>query len=265
MGWDVQKIISERLTLRIWMVAVIGTLLGGGVLFLTAHENLWINHKAWQVLLEQVGSLTFITAAITLVWDLFAKRAFLEEILAKTRLSRDIETSGIIQVSDSFHDTVRWDEYIRNSDKIDTFFAYGNTWREAHRDALKAAARKKIVRIRAILPDFEHEETIANLATRFGYTNERLIEYIKDAEKYFRDLPPTNGTGAQVDIWFYQGTPVFTFYRFDKIVVLALYMHRRERAGVPTFVCRQGGTLCDYIHKELDAMLDLNNGLTRKA
>ena len=57
---------------------------------------------------------------------------------------------------------------------------------------------------------------------------------------------------------------MFSCYRFDHLIVLALYRHR-NRGGVPVFVVEEGGTIYKFIVEEFDKLIEKNqNGLARQ-
>jgi hypothetical protein len=75
---------------------------------------------------------------------------------------------------------------------------------------------------------------------------------------YFKKLCPSDTSQEEkIKIWFLPAAPVFSFYCFDTIAILALLSHRRGLVEVPAFVCEKGGTLYDYIHQEFDFMIEL--------
>jgi len=260
-----QKLFSERVTLRLILTALGIVVIGVLLLALSASEWLGNKSRVCQTVIQQLGGLLFVTAAITLIWEVFGKRAFLDEILAKAQVSRDVEFSGLMKVTDSFHTDIDWSRYIEHASKIDIFFAYGSTWRGSHDQELKRAAQRAEVRLRVVLPDPKDEQTVGELARRFGYTTEKLRSLVEEAANYFRSLRAASaGHGSEISVWFLPAAPTFTFYRFDHIGIIAMYTHRQERVGVPTFVFEQGGTLYDYMRKEFEAMIAGEGGLARR-
>lgn len=252
---DKVKLLIERVNLRTILVALGVGGLGVILLYLSARD-FWIGHEAWQVVVRNIGGLLVITVAITLLWELWAKRAFLDEVLAKVRVAEEIKLAGVVRITDSWHRDVDWESLFRTVKKLDIFFAYGHTWRSNNDRQLKEVATRKDARIRVVLPDPEDELTVSELTRRFNYTSKKLRELIREAEMYFRNLKSVSGNnGAQIDIWFLPAAPQFAFYRFDRIAVFTLYSHSRERTPVPAFVVEMGGTLYDYIRKEFDAMI----------
>lgn len=262
MARDDVKLFKERVTLRTLFVSLVIVAIGIALLYLSARKE-WKGNEVWQTVIQNLGGLMFVTATITFLWELFGKRAFLDEILAKAQISKEITFSGITKITNSFHHDLDWRSYFRTVSKLDIFFAYGRTWRHIYAQELQEVASREGARIRIVLPDPEDEQTVIELARRLNYEPEQLRRLIKEAETQFRELSSKHTKGAQIKIWFLPAAPTFTFYRFDRIGILALYSHRRERAPVPTFVCEMGGTLYDYIRKEFDAMIRSPGGLAR--
>ena len=250
MTTDRIKILIERANLRTVLVALGVAGLGAILLYLSA-KDLWKGYEAWQVVVRNIGGLLVITVAITLLWELWAKRAFLDEVLAKVQMADEVRLAGFVRVTDSFHRGIDWEPLFRSVNKLDIFFAYGRTWRSTHAEELKKVAARKGARIRIVLPDPEDAQTVSELARRFNFTPKKLRELIREAETDFRNLRHISAdSGAQIDIWFLPATPQFSFYRFDRIAIFALYSHVRERVSVPTFVVEMGGTLYEYIRNE---------------
>ncbi len=260
------KLFSERVNLRVVLGALVFVIFGFFCLVFSAQNKWWTGQGIWVPIFQNLGAISLVTVALTFGWELVGKRAFLDEVLAKAQLSRDIKSAGILQITDSFHDkSIDWTSYIKKATNIDIFFAYGKTWRNTYAQELEAVAHKDDAHIKVVLPDPENKETIVELARRFSYEQGDLINLIKEAEEYFENLKPKNGSkGATLEIWFLPAAPTFTFYRFDHVGVLALYTHRKKRTAVPTFICEQGGSLYNYIRQEFEAMTSPKEALARK-
>ena len=249
------KLYRERVNLRGFLAALVIAIVGVSFLYFSASKDLWEGREVWQTVVQNIGALLLVMGAITLLWEFWAKRAFLDEVLAKVQMADEVKQAGFVRVTDSFHRDIDWETLFRSVKKLDIFFAYGYTWRSTHAEELKKVAARKGARIRIVLPDPEDTQTVSELARRFNFTPEKIIELIRDAEKDFRNLHICADSGAQIDIWFLPATPQFSFYRFDSLAIFALYSHSRERTPIPTFVVEMGGTLYDYIRKEFDAMI----------
>ncbi|TAK01993.1 hypothetical protein EPO44_08635 [bacterium] len=232
-------------------------------MYFAAKDQWWSGYESWQIVARNIGSLCVVSVAITFLWELFGKRAFRDELLAKAGLSQEIRTAGLTKITDSFLRDLDWEPLFRTVSKLDIFFAYGQTWRNTHWEKLVAAASRGI-RVRVVLPDPEHDATVTELAKRFNYTKDRVVELIKGAEKEFSQLgSKSSGAGTTVDIWYLPAAPLLTFYRFDFKAVIALYTHRTERVPVPAFVVESPGTLYNFVRQEFDAMIDQKSGMAK--
>jgi hypothetical protein len=185
---------------------------------------------------------------------MWGRRAFLDEVLAKVSMSKELTFAGIAKVSDSFHDAdIDWNGLFSSTSRLDVFFSYGHTWRGTHSAKLRDLASKSGAKIRVVLPDPDNAMVVGELARRFSMTPERVRDYIVEAEEDFSAL---RERGAQVEIFFLPMAPLFTFYRFENEAVLAFHNHRLGRNPVPTFIVRRGGTLWSYLKEEFHGMID---------
>jgi hypothetical protein len=205
-----------------------------------------------RALLGQAGGLVLATGLLTVAWDLFGRRAFADEVLAKAGLSADVARAGIVRVTNQYLAEVEWMSLFRDVSKLDIVVAYAATWRNTHRASLQQVARRSDSRIRVFLPDPDDVQTVAVLAERFSAQPADLIAKINEAIRDFRSL--TVPGGATIEVWLRAGDAVFSCYRFDSNAVLTLYSHARERRSqVPTFVV-SGGELFDFVYNEVSAI-----------
>lgn len=257
------KLFIKWENLRVLFLALVIAIGGIVLLYFSSLKELWQDHEAWQVVVQNMGGLLVITCTITLLWEYWLRRSFLDEVLAKVRMADEIKLAGIVRITDAWHRDIDWESYFSTVKKLDIFFAYAHTWRSNYDKQLKEIAKRKGVRIRIVLPNPEDEQVVSELARRFNYTTEVLRALINESKEYFIDLRRIGANnGAQINIWFLPATPQFAFYRFDRIAIFTLYSHSRERTPVPAFVVEMGGTLYDYIRKEFDAMIRID-GLAR--
>ncbi|HDD44962.1 MAG TPA: hypothetical protein ENG63_08925 [Candidatus Desulfofervidus auxilii] len=250
------KLFKERIILRALVISLTLVFAAFALLYVSARKDWLEGYEVWRIVMQQLGGSLFIIGTVALLWEIFGRRAFLDEILAKAQISKEIAFSGIIKITNSFHHGIDWKSYFRTVKELDIFFAYGRTWRSTYAQELREVASREHTQIRVVLPDPEDKHTVFELAKRFNCAPEKLKDLIKEAETQFKSLCSSKDSkGGQVKIWFLPMAPSFTFYRFDHVGILALYSHRQERVRIPTFVCESGGTLYDYICEELDAMI----------
>ncbi len=219
------KVLRERANLRTVVAAVGLALLGLFFLWISAYFD-WKDNNAAQSVVRDVGSFLSASAVLTFLWEFWGRRAFLDEVLAKVQLSDDVRSAGILKIVPSFHTGIDWQTYFPRAREL----------------AL----------------------TVGELARRFEYTIDALAGYIRDAVETFKKLRSLAGQdGGQIELWFFQGTQQFSYYRFDSIAIVAMYTHRRARDPVPAFVCEEGGSLFEFLRQDFDALVR-DGGLARK-
>ena len=253
---------DERVTLRTWLL--IGGFSGVGIALLWVSELAYLRDHAGSLagILDKIGGLFLVSAAVAIGWDLVVKRRFVDEMFAKARLSDDVTGAGLAQVTDSFHSDVDWCGLLTSANKIDMFFAYASTWRIAHQKEFQEVSQNKDVKIRIVLPDTSNSVVCQELARRFSYTEEQLKARVDEAVAFFRDL--RDGGQAAVEIWVLPYSPVLTYYRFDNTAVIATYSQQQKRTAVPALVCRGGGSLYAFVRAEFQAMIEGDRPLGRK-
>lgn len=261
----VQRFLRERTTLRTWFIAVLVAALGMSLLLFAEMQGIWNGLESIQSVVRDIGSLMLASVAVTLLLELGAKRAFLDELLARVRLSKDIEQAGIAAVNPSFYSEIDWQTLFSTVHELDIFLVHGRTWRKEHGERLLCAA-KRGVRIRVVLPDPYDDVILAEIARRTNHSTQAIQERILQAKDEFSHL---HTQGAHITVWFLPLVPLFSFYRFDQKMILALYSHRREqklgRIHVPAFLLEEHGALFQFVQADFEAMVDGHNGLARPA
>ncbi len=190
----------------------------------------------------------------------------MDVVLTTTRLSDEISLSGLLSIIESFPDYDQWNEHFENSSELDLFFSYGSAWRSHQRFQLNKFISKKGNKIRVIMPDPDDQLTIEELARRFDYDPHKLKSRIEETKEDFKNLAlKASENGASVEIWYIPAAPVFSFYRFNNILIFALFTHQKDKiVKVPSFVCEKRGRLYNYFKREFEVMINEDRKLTRK-
>lgn len=230
-----------------------------GILLLIFSENFnfsqgyfWVKNVS-----SNIGGLLIASVSIAMLWELFSKRSFLDELLAKTGLSEEIRTVGVTGVSLNPVKGPDFTKLIKGAERLDIFVCYANTWRANFEEDLKFLAGKKNCRIRLIVPDPENLEIMKDLAKRFNAKDDRTMSSrISQAiEEYKALFSSVNNSSLDFSVWIHDETPVSSFYRFDRCAVITLYKHAKGRGNSPTLVAERGGSLYSYIESEIDSMV----------
>lgn len=231
----------------------------GFTLLATSEFRNFTDGYGWlKALFSNLGALIIASVSIALLWELFSKRAFLDELLAKTGFAEDIRTAGLAGISLSPVRGPDFSKLIRASNGLDIFVCYANTWRATFEEDLKALASKKDAKIRLIVPDPDNAEIMKDLAKRFNAGEAAVMEArIKSAIAEYKALfKSLHNESLKFSVWIHDETPVTSFYRFDHCAVITLYKHAKGRGNAPTIVAERGGSLYTYIESEIDSMIE---------
>lgn len=252
------KIQTKEITnLRTYIASAIA-FITGVILLIVSEEITPADGYLWtKSVTSNFGALLIASVSIAMLWELFSKRSFLDELLAKTGLAEDIRTAGITGISVNPLRGPDFSKIIKSSERLDIFVCYANTWRATFEEDLKLLASKKNCRVRLIVPDPDNQEIMKDLAKRFNADSPNTMEAkirlaITEYTALFTSL---NNSTLDFSVWIHDETPVSSFYRFDRCAVITLYKHAKGRGNAPTIVAERGGALYTYIENEIDSMI----------
>jgi hypothetical protein len=266
---NVEQIYRERTSLRTLLAAAVVLILGVTLLVLSNGVGWFRDHPNVDALVRDIGSLMVVSVAVTLIWELTQKRAFIDELMkngrssitdliSQTLLTEEVKRAGLTSFSLDFSYGVKWPTLFKNANKVDLFFSYAKSWLNNNEAQLQTLSRREGVRLRVVLPDPEDKALVAELARRYSKQDVEIRDNILSARDNFYRIfviPFQDGASANrpdFQLFYTKVAPQFTFYRFDSACVLALYKHRTGRGGVPVFQVEQGGTIYDFIQQEMD-------------
>jgi hypothetical protein len=233
-----------------WVLSVvIATGVGIGFLWVST----WVEGSG-QAVLQQVGGAIVVAALFTAFWELRGKRALTAEAREEMRVAVDLEMTGLRAVTTNFRDGINWREHFNGTRNLDIFFAYGSSWRGRVEDYLKEIAQAHDAQINVYLPNPQNDDLVAQLAARFNKTADDVRRKIEETASDFWQLRRPGG--AEISVFYRDAHPLFSCYRFDSTIVVAMYTHQTEKQSVPIFVCRSGGTLFEFFSAELEAIAD---------
>lgn len=271
----------ERTSL-LTIIAALFLFIIGLVLLMAVNEWEWLreNHHFVEVFLRELSALLIVTVAVTLVWELAAKRAFVDEFMSKarralsgvieeTRVAEELRAAGLKVFTKDFWHGIEWVTLFKDSNSLDLFFAHARGWVGAHTPQLQELANRQGARVRVVLPNPENPEIVAEMARRFGKSAREvrmdILETVKDLMNIFVEPFERNPAllAPNFSLYFCSTAPIFTFYRFDKIAVIALYKHKSGRGGIPVFVAEKGGALYDFVVQEMHGFIDADGTATQ--
>jgi len=241
-------------TFKIFVVGFVVLVLGIGLIYLGGEfPRYWKTHVGADALIDNLGALLVISVALGLIWELVGKRSFAREVLETLNVATDLETAGIQSIGTQWLQDPDWIDLFKDVRELDIFVAYGSTWRNAHLGQLQNIANRNDAHIYIYLADPGNEAIVRTLAARFNQTPEDLRQRVAATKEDFETL--RNSGRADIQVFYFPGDRVFSFYRFDDQIVMTLYRHAKGRSAiVPTLVCKKGGTFYEFLKSELDAI-----------
>jgi hypothetical protein len=178
-----------------------------------------------------------------------------EDVLSKITISSSIDNAGLIDITMQPRN-LNWDDLFDKVNEIDVFFTYARTWRNVNNNLLDQFIRRKGCRLRVVLPDPENNVILQELSNRFAKSPEEFRNLIHEATKDYLKMREIGGKyGTTVEIWHASVTPMFTIYRFDKTVILALGSYKSAKGDVPHLICQPEGTLYKYATGEFETLI----------
>lgn len=231
-----------------------------GLVFLWLSETKWLaDSPAAKGLFGQLGGLLLASVAIAFIWEFFSKRALMEEMLDKAQIAQDVHRSGLDAISLFPLKAVDYTRLIKESMKIDIQVSYGGSWRTQNEWELREFAKRSGARIRVILSNPDNNQLLAELARRYGKSNEQIAHLIREAVDDYKRIFSVKG-GAKLEIWVHDKPPVYSCFRFDNKIVITTYRYQEGRGQVPTLVCSRGGEYFDFFKGEIEHFFESTEG-----
>ncbi len=247
---------SKKIATReVIILAIVLSLTGFTILTL----SVWLIPKEYETpreSLKEIGSVMFGLGVISLIWDLYARRAFMREVLDSVNLAQQVEEAGLQIIAANYNSDVPWDELFESSPILDIFVAYAHTWRNLNRTNLERLAKKPGACLRIVLPDPNDGPTMDELARRFTSTAGDVSSKIREAVKAYTEIRSGAVATATVTCYYVKACPLCTIYMFSSSAVVSFYSHQRKRVDVPTFMVEASKPLYNFFNAEFLALLN---------
>lgn len=249
------KLYTEKTDLVVVGGAVVIAALGIiALLFAELKKSEW---DGWVVgLLIVGGQLLAPTAALALLWELLAKRAFYHEILAKLEIRDEVRDAGLVGFEMNYLKTLDWSKELESVHELDIFFVGGSTWRNAFVTELREIGKSKDKIVRICLPDPDNPALMTELAGRFKNSAQDVASRLRTAATEFQRLL----NGCQYRIYYSSRAPLYALYRLDEKVLVTLYMHQPQKGEVPAFVFEKPGRCYEFAVEEFSYLISAEAG-----
>lgn len=190
-------------------------------------------------------------AGINLLWELYSKRNFADEILEKVNLSTDIKDSGIIKIYRNFQEVSQdeWSDLLKVNIKFaKLFFSSSTLWMRSNLKNLETLNSKK-KSIEVYMPNFNNQELLKALALKDNEKENIIKDKIEKTYESFLKLQKNN---SKLIIKLVDEIPIMTFYMNEEKIIIATYSLISKNEDVPTFLAKKDGFLYEFANKEIE-------------
>jgi len=219
--------------------------------FISYSENKTIFYSMWIKFGLQNLSFFFMgLATINLLWELYSKRNFTDEILEKVNLSTDIKDSGIIKIHKNFQDINKneWNNLLRDDVKyLKLFFSSSSLWMRRYQKQLEKINNKKRP-IEIYIPNFHNEELLKALSLKDNEDINLIKSKINKTYDIFQKMTSKNN---KLKITLVDEIPIMTFYMNEEKIIIATYSIISKDEDVPTFLAKKDGFLYNFAEHEI--------------
>lgn len=232
------------------IIVSLGVSITGIVLVIAAMGADGIN-PAVKEIVKEIGCTLIGIGVLAFLWEVFTKRSFREETLMLAGVAADLDKAGIETAAMNYLDA-DWQRLLDSADRLDIFFSYGQTWRNAHALALRNLVKRRNMQVRVILPDPTNKTVVSELARRYSYQPEKMVEHIKEAAAAFIEMGNAVENASPVQVKYTDKVLLYTMYILGDRAVMTTFRHKRVKQEVPTLVLRRSGTFFAFLEGEFD-------------
>jgi len=141
---------------------------------------------------------------------------------------------------------------LKNSNELTTFFIHSRRWREMNNEHIRSFLKRNKTKLAVLLPNIQNNELFSHIEHNFE-DGPQIRGFVIDAYRYFNNLK--KDFGAKVRIFDFDFYPTYSFYRFDKTCILAMYPTTPKKQSVPTLAVSTIEALGEFVSNDLKLLL----------
>ncbi|WP_454458042.1 TIR domain-containing protein [Thauera phenylacetica] len=171
-----------------------------------------------------------------------------EAIEASTLRRYGLERIGFFEEFNGEFETL-----FKTAKELTTFFIHSRRWREMNNDHIRSFLKRAKTKLTVVLPNMKNADLISRLEKNFE-DGPQLRSFIIDAYRYFGGL--RKEFGSKVRIFDFDFYPTYSFYRFDKTCIMAMYPTTAKKQAVPTFGVVASEGFGEFVDNDLKLLLE---------
>jgi len=157
--------------------------------------------------------------------------------------------SEIVRVDTFTAFVPRFEELLASATRLAVYFIHSRRWRENHDAAIKAFLAREGTTFEVFLPDLENHELMFSLEKHFD-DGPLIPALVMDAYRYFARL--AREFSKPTEIWLFGRYPTYTFYRFDRRAIVALYSNTAAKKHLPAFEITTEGLFGEFLASDIE-------------
>lgn len=247
------------------IISMLVMLLGGLILIIISQE---IENKFWSGVADDVASALFISGLIGILSEYFLKDKLVDLIFSKLKLKEVIDKTGIDEIVYDIGG-IDYGYYMKKSiSNIDIVHVYARTWTNSYIHEITERLKGSNCEVRVVLlsPD---SPLVPGLAKLYNIESEDLRSRILEVTEIWKtanrkkDEGKRKKTQSVLRLFYHEGFPSNSFYRFDNKVILVQTKLTGEKSGkLPSFICNRTGKQEDLYNLYITEIEELINKST---
>ena len=209
-----------------------------------------------EIILITILSTILTSATLSILWEVVAKRSFLQEILIKTNLSKNIDLYGLEKIEKDFS-KIDFEDYLSKTKNLTMVVIYGTNTLTNNKYTDYWSKLENLTFVHAST----EEGTIEKLADRFSeysagrvYIAENIKSKINGA---IEAIDALKSKGVQIIRYSNTNMIYSSYYLFDEYAIVANFPHGEKGTKTSlSLICKKGGILYEYIEQEVKSIIE---------
>lgn len=244
-----KKWLENDYIIRLWLSSILFVIMGGA-LFVAANK---IKSVALINFFNSVGAVLIVSGVYNVIYEYILKLKFNNLIVEKVKLKNSIDKVGLNDVMIR-SDDVPYRELIKETmSTITIVHAYGATWTRNYIEIIKQQCLQRNLDISVILLS-TNSKFCDSIEAHYGKVKGSMVNSIQRVTKYWEDLGEEVNVKSVVKVYYFDGNPVHSLYKFDdRIVAVSNKISNKLSLNLPCIICDQKKDVKEglyYIYKE---------------
>ena len=244
-----KKWLENDYIIRLWLSSILFVIIGG-VLFVVASK---FESVVLLNFFNSVGAVLIVSGVYNVIYEYILKSKLINLIVEKVKLKNSIDKVGIDDIM-LRSDDVPYRELIgETTSTMIIVHAYGATWTRNYIEIIKQQCLQRSLNITVILLSTK-SEFCNSIEVHYGKEKGSMVNSIQRVTEYWVDLGKEVAAKSVVKVYYFDGNPVHSLYKFDsKIVAVSNKISNKLSLNLPCIICNQKKDVKEglfYIYEE---------------